>query len=162
VRLPLLSRSRGLTLFELLVVFVIVSVLLTIAIPNMGASVDTAAARSAADAFARTAALARGRALQNGSLATLSVNSVVTGCGSAPVAWAISQGGSPVFCVTATDFASRYHNTSLQANFTQVVYTPTGLATNTFDGLAQFTTTASAQPVSVTIYAGGSVAVAGD
>src|SRR5476651_626726 len=106
---------------------------------------------------------ARARALQNGQPATLYVNSVAPGCGASAVAWAVVQSAAAVSCVSATDFSARFHGATMQSNFTQVIYAPTGLASNTFDGTAQFSSVnAAGAPATVTVYAGGSVAVVGD
>jgi len=157
------SAQRGMTFIELIVVFGIAAILLAVAVPNMGVGINAARSRTAADAFAHAAALARGRALQNGQPATLYVNSVAPGCGASAVAWAVVQSAAAVSCVSATDFSARFHGATMQSNFTQVIYAPTGLASNTFDGTAQFSSVnAAGAPATVTVYAGGSVAVVGD
>lgn len=128
-------RGAGFTVIEIMISIAVLSIILAVAIPNFTRQIQSGRAEMAAKSFARAVANARDVASRTGRRTVLAVNppaSSVTEC-NAPV-WAITQETSttPIVCMTANDFVSRYEGATMSPDAAvTITYLPTGIATNT-------------------------------
>ncbi len=120
--------SAGFTLIELMVTIAVLAVIMAIAIPSFTRQIQSGRAEMAADGLKRAVASARALASQTGRRTTLTINGAVTGCGDS-AAWAITQGGGLVSCLSATDFSKRYEGATLDSTASvTLVFGPSGLS----------------------------------
>jgi type IV fimbrial biogenesis protein FimT len=120
--------SRGFTLIELMVTIAVLAILLAIAVPSFTRQIQSGRAEMAADGLKRAVASARALASQTGRHTTVTINGVVSGCGS-KAAWAITQGGSLVACVSNADFSKRYEGATLDSTVSAtLIFGPSGLS----------------------------------
>lgn len=130
-------RNKGFSLIELLVIIVIMGIIITIALPSLGTTLNRDRSTTASDAFLRAVALARSRAIQTGKSTELLIMpaSTVSACGNKAVKWAVLVGGAAEGgeCVTTTDFENRFPKTTMTTSTgssTDIIFSPVGIADN--------------------------------
>lgn len=163
------TRQAGMSLIELMVAIAVLAIIVAIAVPNFGSTIQSGRVQAAADGFRRVVAQARDIAAQSGKRATLTINGNVSDCGNA--AWSITQAGTVKVCLTKADFAKRYEGVVLGGDCDNLttVFGPSGVGGSLLKGVSQNQDGAtSAATCSLTgggvsknlkIYAGGAVDV---
>ncbi|MET1490565.1 Tfp pilus assembly protein FimT/FimU [Uliginosibacterium paludis] len=127
-KLSCARAGAGFTLIELMVTIAVLAVIMAIAVPSFTRQIQSGRAEMAADGLKRAVASARALASQTGRRTTLTINGVVTDCGD-KAAWAITQGGALVSCVSTTDFSKRYEGATLDSTASvTLVFGPSGLS----------------------------------
>lgn len=133
------ARNAGFTSIELLVTLAIAALLLAFAVPSFVATTQQTRSEMASEGLLRAAASARQTALQTAKTTRIVINRNVSDCGR-PVAWAVTQtdassNESSLICLSKTDFAKRYPNTTLSLEGTatevEIDFAPTGIGANT-------------------------------
>lgn len=124
---PFRFAQRGVTLIELMIAIIIVSILLSIALPNFGAWIQNAQIRTATESIQNGLQLARAEAVRRNEPV-----SFILGTGSG---WTVSTvAGTPIQSRTSGEGSS---------NVT-IVVTPGGATTATFNALGRLTNPAAA------------------
>lgn len=126
---PFRFVQKGVTLIELMITIVIVSILLTIALPSFNAWIQNTQIRTATESIQNGLQLARAEAVRRNE----SVNFIL----GAGTGWTVSTVAAP-----GTPIQSRVSGEG-SANVT-VVVTPSGATTATFGALGRLTNTAAA------------------
>lgn len=119
---PFRFAQRGVTLIELMIAIIIVSILLAIALPNFSAWIQNAQIRTATESIQNGLQLARAEAVRRNEAV-----SFILGSGSSWTVSAVAVPGTPIQSRTSGEGS---------ANVT-VVVTPGGATTTTFNALGR-------------------------
>ncbi|MES2663895.1 MAG: prepilin-type N-terminal cleavage/methylation domain-containing protein [Pseudomonadota bacterium] len=148
-------KQNGLSLVELLITLVVISIISTIAIPNLSKPINKNNLLAVRDSLVRDLNHAKNSASRMGVSIQIVFNKIVTGCGNETMAWALIRVSTNEILRCQPKSSNLFYKTTMTFSkpITEWTYLPNGLSNSKEDMKITFTRESNDEIVN--IFAGG-------